>query len=78
MTTRAERIHQKETYAKKQAKIAKSRGYPKPKSTTHTSTSSATCGNSNCYMCGNPRKFFSELTIQEQREYQEKLNNEII
>jgi ribosomal protein L44E len=26
-----------------------------------------TCGNSNCYMCGNPRKFFNEKTIQEKR-----------
>lgn len=26
-----------------------------------------TCGNSNCVMCGNPRKFFSELTMQEKR-----------
>lgn len=25
------------------------------------------CGNSNCVMCGNPRKFFGELTIQEQK-----------
>jgi hypothetical protein len=23
------------------------------------------CGNSNCVMCGNPRKFFGEKTIQE-------------
>lgn len=23
------------------------------------------CGNSNCVMCGNPRKFFGELTKQE-------------
>lgn len=25
------------------------------------------CGNSNCVMCGNPRKFFGEKTIQEER-----------
>ena len=31
------------------------------------------CGNSNCVMCGNPRKIFNELTIQEQRGYQLKL-----
>lgn len=27
-----------------------------------------TCGNSNCVMCGNPRKFFGELTIQEKKQ----------
>lgn len=26
---------------------------------------SFTCGNSKCVLCGNPRKFFSELTMQE-------------
>lgn len=29
--------------------------------------SGATCGNSNCMMCGNPRKFFKQRTIQEER-----------
>lgn len=30
-------------------------------------TSALTCGNSNCFMCGNPRKFFKEKTLQEKR-----------
>ena len=25
------------------------------------------CGNSNCVMCGNPRKFFGEVTLQEKQ-----------
>lgn len=25
------------------------------------------CGKSTCFMCGNPRKFFGELTLQEKR-----------
>jgi hypothetical protein len=25
------------------------------------------CGNPDCFMCGNPRKFFNEKTIQERR-----------
>lgn len=25
------------------------------------------CGDSSCAMCGNPRKFFNELTLQEKR-----------
>lgn len=27
-----------------------------------------TCGSSTCVMCGNPRKFFGDLTIQEQKQ----------
>lgn len=34
-------------------------------------TSPFTCGDSNCAMCGNPRKFFGEKTIQERRNLQE-------
>ena len=33
--------------------------------------SGMTCGNSNCFACGNPRKFFGERTIQEQRLMQD-------
>ena len=33
--------------------------------------SGMTCGNSNCFACGNPRKFFDERTVQEQREMQD-------
>jgi hypothetical protein len=29
------------------------------------------CGNSNCLMCGNPRKIFNEKTMQEQRMEQD-------
>jgi hypothetical protein len=32
--------------------------------------SGMTCGNSRCAMCGNPRKFFKERTIQEKRMMQ--------
>lgn len=32
--------------------------------------SGMTCGDSNCAMCGNPRKFFKERTIQEKRMMQ--------
>lgn len=61
----SKRILQKETYARKQARIAKSKGMT-VKSLKHCETSAMTCGNSNCVMCGNPRKTFSELTVQEQ------------
>ena len=33
--------------------------------------SGMTCGDSNCVMCGNPRKFFDERTVQEQRQMQD-------
>jgi len=29
------------------------------------------CGDSNCVMCGNPRKFFNEPTQQEKRLFQD-------
>lgn len=29
------------------------------------------CGQSGCVMCGNPRKIFNELTIQEKRLFQD-------
>ena len=32
------------------------------------------CGDPNCTMCGNPRKFFSELTIQEKKALQEEID----
>lgn len=63
------RIHQKETYIKKQTKIAKSHGLEVKLGEEHylAKHSAVTCGNSNCVMCGNPRKFLNEKTIQEKR-----------
>jgi formate dehydrogenase assembly factor FdhD len=65
----SKRIHQKETYVKKQAKIAKHHGFPIKDGQEHrlAKHSATTCGNSNCAMCGNPRKFFNEPTIQEKK-----------
>ena len=34
------------------------------------------CGNPKCPLCSNPRRIFNELTIQEQRLFQEKLQDE--
>jgi len=36
--------------------------------------SSMNCGRSDCAMCGNPRKFFNERTIQERRAMQHTYN----
>lgn len=62
----SKRIHQKEVYAKKQNKISRHYGNF-IKSEKHATTSAMNCGNSNCVMCGNPRKFLNELTIQEKK-----------
>ncbi len=61
----SKRILQKENYAKKQAKIAKAYGMT-VKSVKHCEKAAVNCGNPKCIMCSNPRKLFSELTIQEQ------------
>lgn len=37
-----------------------------------------TCGDSHCAMCGNPRKFFNEKTLQEKKfdqSYKDQLND---
>lgn len=36
-------------------------------------TNGLTCGDSNCSMCGNPRKFFGEPTLQEKKFDQKDL-----
>lgn len=61
------RLHKDKAHIEKQYKIAKSHGFPVSEYEKHRlhKLSGTTCGDSNCVMCGNPRKFFSELTIQE-------------
>ena len=63
----SERLHQKTNYIKKQVKIAKSHGFDVKSGEEHRLArhSATTCGDPNCFMCGNPRKFFHEKTIQE-------------
>lgn len=52
---------------KKQSKIAKSHGFPAGPEHRLAKIHATTCGDPNCAMCGNPRKFFKEKTIQEKR-----------
>lgn len=63
------RIQQKERYIKKQVKIAKAYGMEVKPGEEHryAKHSATTCGDSNCVMCGNPRKFWKERTIQEKK-----------
>ena len=65
----AQRIQQKDRYVKRQVKIAKSHGFDVKIGEEHryAKHSATTCGDSNCAMCGNPRKFFKERTIQEKK-----------
>jgi len=64
---RSKRLQKDEVKAKKQYNIAKQYGFIKKDVTPHfyAKKHSMNCGNSNCVMCGNPRKFFGDKTIQE-------------
>ena len=64
-----ERIQQKENKLTKKMKLAKEYGlnHVLKKPHKYHKTSLFNCGDSNCVMCGNPRKFFKEKTIQEKR-----------
>lgn len=72
------RLHADEVHIAKQLKIAKSHGFPVKPGQEHRlhKLSGTTCGDSNCAMCGNPRKFFKEPTIQEKSFDQLKLHDE--
>jgi hypothetical protein len=83
----SKRLHQKETKIKKQLQLAKNYGYHKLGSRMHNwryilqphrshKIHIFNCGDPNCHMCGNPRKFFDEETIQEKSHKQRKLYEE--
>jgi len=77
----SKRLHAKARSIKRQMRIRKSHAfgvngmsvsgakYDQPH--RYHKKSGMTCGNSNCVMCGNPRKFFKERTIQEKRMMQD-------
>lgn len=79
----SKRLHDDETHIKKRQKLLKARSaylwsehnMTKQPHRLHK-VSGMNCGNPNCVMCGNPRKMFKELTIQEQKFYQEELYDE--
>lgn len=79
----SKRLHDDETHIKKRQKLLKAKStylWPEHVATKQPhrlhKVSGMNCGNPNCVMCGNPRKMFKELTIQEQKFYQDKLYNE--
>jgi len=82
----SKRQQQKENHINRQMNIRKAHSFPDygtPGVTADVSphryhkVSGMTCGDPNCVMCGNPRKFFNEPTQQEKRDMQdvEKIRN---
>lgn len=78
----SKRLHDDETHIKKRQKLLKSKNaflydHPADKQPHRLhKVTGMNCGNPKCVMCGNPRKVFKELSIQEQKFYQDKLYNE--
>ena len=66
----SKRIHKDQAAIDRQLEIAKAHGIPVDNAHKFAKISAATCGDSNCVMCGNPRKFFDEPTQQEKRLFQ--------
>lgn len=67
---RSKRIHKEKVIIKKQLKIAKLAGIESKYLTQSHRLSkhhALDCGQSNCIVCGNPRKLYKEKTIQEKR-----------
>lgn len=58
----------------RQEKIARAHGFLTGPIHRFSKVHAMTCGDSHCAMCGNPRKFFKEKTIQERRAEQDKDN----
>lgn len=64
---KSKRLAKTKAATMKQVKIAKSYGLRCDVPHRFAKTKATSCGDSNCYMCGNPRKFFNEKTIREQQ-----------
>jgi hypothetical protein len=68
----SKRLQKKIRAIKKQTRIAQSHGFPTGPEHRLSKVHATTCGDSHCAMCGNPRKFFKERTIQERSFEQTK------
>ncbi len=67
----SKRLLKDENAIKKQTKIAKQHGSNVEEPHRFAKHHAMNCGDPNCVMCGNPRKTFKELTLQEKRLYQD-------
>ena len=70
---RNHRLQQDENVIARQVKISKSSldGVHAPEH-SFVKRHSTNCGDPGCHMCGNPRKFFKEETMQERSHKQDK------
>ena len=59
------RLHADDNAIRKQVKIAKAHGIEIKEPHKLVKHHALNCGNSNCVMCGNPRKIWGEKTMQE-------------
>ena len=72
------RLRQKKIKAQRQYEMSK-RSIGGPWANTphrYHKTKAFNCGDPKCAMCGNPRKFFGEPTMQERRFQQRRLHEE--
>jgi hypothetical protein len=60
-----------ENAVKRQTRIAKSRGNPVTEPHKFAKRHAMDCGQPGCMLCGNPRRIFQELTVQERRMMQD-------
>lgn len=70
------RIQQKNRHIARQVRIRQAYKFSGPDNKADSphryhKVSGVTCGDSRCFMCGNPRKFFKERTMQEKRQMQD-------
>lgn len=67
----SKRLLKDENAIKKQTKIAKDFGMTVKEPHKFAKHHAMNCGNPKCMLCGNPRKTLKELTMQEQRMFQD-------
>ena len=65
------RIQRDENAVRKQTKIAQANGMHVTEPHKFAKHHAMDCGQPGCVLCGNPRKTFSELTVQEKRLFQD-------
>ena len=82
-SVRGHRLQQKNRHIARQVRIRQAHGFNRLNDATapggqveanphrYHKVSGVTCGSSRCMMCGNPRKFFKERTMQEKRAMQD-------
>ena len=68
MSKKAKRLQQTERHIERQANIASLyMNNPTKQKHRYHKKKAMNCGQPNCVICGNPRKFFGEKTMQERR-----------